>query len=84
MYSLVGGLVPGCSEWSGWLILLFFPRMALSYISGRGGPWSCEGSMPQSRGGDVEVGRWEGEHPRRNRGREDRIGHLLRGNQERS
>ena len=32
------------------LQLQMWQRMALSGINGRGGPWSCEGSMPQCRG----------------------------------
>jgi hypothetical protein len=31
--------------------------MALSDISGRRGPWSCEGSMPQCRGMAEQGGR---------------------------
>jgi hypothetical protein len=32
-----------------WLQLHVLQRMVLFGISGRGGPWSCEGLMPQSR-----------------------------------
>jgi hypothetical protein len=45
-------------------------------ISGRKGPWSCEGSMPQCRGIQGQGGGsgWVGEYPHRNRGRGDGIG----------
>ena len=52
-------------------------------INGRGGgPWSCEGSMPQHRGMLGGSG-WVGEHPHRTKGREEGIGGLQRRNQER-
>jgi hypothetical protein len=49
---------------------------ALSGINGRGGPWSLEGLMPQSRGmlgGEAGVG-GRGEHPHRSRVRRDGTG----------
>ena len=50
----------------------------MSYINGRRGPWSYEGSIDAQcrgiEGGDVGVGGWVGEHPHRSRGREDGIG----------
>ena len=36
--------------------------------NGRGGPWPCEGLMPQNRacqGSEGGVGEWVGEHPHR-------------------
>jgi len=62
--------------------------MALYHISGRTGPWLCEGSMPQCRGmpglgGRKGVGRWVEEHSHRRRGRRSGIGGFWRGNQER-
>jgi hypothetical protein len=63
-----------------WLQLPKWQMMALSGISGRRGPWSCEGSVPQCRempgqGGRSEwVGRWVGAHPHRSRRRGHRIG----------
>ena len=39
---------------------------ALSGINRRGGPWSCEGLMPQCRGDcKAGAGEWVGAHPHR-------------------
>jgi hypothetical protein len=53
-----------------WLWSCMWQRMTLLDISGRSGPWSCWGLMPQCRG----MPRWEGrsgwvggEHPHRGR-----------------
>jgi hypothetical protein len=54
---------------------------ALSDINGSGGPWFCEGLMPQCH--VVRVDRWVGEHPHTSRVRGDRIGSLQRENRER-
>jgi hypothetical protein len=46
--------------------------MALSGISGRRGPWSCEGSrtsIGEFKGREAGVGWWLGEHPHRSGGR---------------
>jgi hypothetical protein len=56
-------------------------------ISGKRGPWSCEGSIPQCRGipgWEVVLCGWMVKHPHRSRGMEERIGHFRRGNQERN
>ena len=59
--------------------------MALSGINGRGGPWFCEGLMPQHRGMLGQLGGREqvgGEHPHRGRKRRGRMVSFQRGNWE--